>query len=63
MTSHQRRQDYAAEKGGGHWMDFSRIADEHLHTSLQSVAALFLLACVLTPVVAFLVYRFKPRAG
>jgi hypothetical protein len=63
MTNHERRQDYAAEKGGGHWMDFSRIADEHLHMSLQTVAALFLLACVLTPIVAFLGYRFKPRAG
>ena len=59
MSSRQHRDEYGDAKGGGHWMDFSRLADEHLHMSLQSVAVLFLLACLLTPPAAFLVHRAR----
>ena len=45
ITSHQHREEYGLEKGGGHWMDFSLIADEHLHGRLEVVAGLFLVAC------------------
>ena len=62
MTSREHRQAYGEEKGGGHWMDFSRIADEYLHTRLEFVAALFLLACVFTPLAALVVHRFNRRS-
>jgi hypothetical protein len=59
MTSAMFRADYGAAKGGGHWMDFSRIAHEFLHTKLSSVAAFFLLLCLITPVLTFLFFRYK----
>jgi hypothetical protein len=52
-TSALARQQYADAKGGGHWMDFSRLAHEHLGVSLESVATGFGLLCVVTPVLAF----------
>jgi len=55
------RAEYAAAKGGGHWMDFSRIAREFFHVELTSVAAFFLLLCVIVPVLTFLFFRYKPR--
>ncbi len=61
MTSQEHRDAYGDAKGGGHWMDFSRLADEHLHLRLESVAAIFLLACVLTPLAAFLVDHVQRR--
>ena len=42
LTSHAYRVDYEAAKGGGHWMDFSRIAEEFLHVDLTVVAGFFL---------------------
>lgn len=53
------RAAYAAAKGGGHWMDFSRIAREHLHWELSSVAFLFLLCCVVPVVVSYLIFRYQ----
>ena len=61
MTSQDYREEYGLQKGGGHTMDFSRIANEFLGGRVQVVAALFLVACVLTPVVAFLIQRFWRR--
>ena len=34
-------------------MDFSRIANDHLDVSLESVAIVFLLLCLATPMTAF----------
>jgi hypothetical protein len=59
VNSAAYRADYGAAKGGGHWMDFSRIAREFFHVELSSVAAFFLALCILTPVAAFLIYRYK----
>jgi hypothetical protein len=59
MTSSSFRADYEAAKGGGHWMDFSRIAEEFFNTKLSSVAALFLLLCLLAPIITFLFFRYK----
>jgi predicted Zn finger-like uncharacterized protein len=61
MTSHEHRESYGNAKGGGHWMDFSRIANEHLHVRLEVVAGLFLLACAITPMAAFLFYCYQRR--
>jgi len=58
-TSAFHRDLYAEAKGGGHWMDFSRLADEHFHTSLETVATGFLLACCIPPVLALAVQRLR----
>lgn len=55
------RQEYAAAKGGGHWMDFSRIANEFLHVSLSTVAAVFMLFCLIAPVLGYLSFRHRSR--
>ena len=54
------RVDYEEAKGGGHWMDFSRIAEEFLHVDLSVVAGFFLFCCILTPLCALLFFRYKP---
>ena len=59
MTSAAFRADYGAAKGGGHWMDFSRIAHEFFNVELTSAAAFFFVLCVLTPIAAFLIFRYK----
>ena len=61
MTSPGQRRLYEAAKGGGHWMDFSRIAEGYLHVSLSAVAFAFLLCCVATVVATFLVFRYQER--
>ena len=61
MYSPVFRAEYAAAKGGGHWMDFSRIAREFFHVELSTVAGFFLFICVVTPVLTFLFFRYKPR--
>jgi hypothetical protein len=61
IASREYREDYGLAKGGGHWMDFSRIANEHLHVRLEVVAGLFLIVCALTPLTAFLIHRNRRR--
>ena len=61
IFSRESREDYALAKGGGHSMDFSRIANQHMHVPLEAVAAFFLLACVLTPLAAFLTDQYRRR--
>jgi hypothetical protein len=46
--------DYEDAKGGGHWMDFSRLAEDYLHIDLRAVVFLFLFAVVLVPFAAYL---------
>lgn len=48
-TSEAARAEYGAAKGGGHWMDFSRLASEFLGWELDTVARLYLVAAVVTP--------------
>ncbi len=60
MSDYGYRVDYEEAKGGGHWMDFSRIAEEFLHVDLSVVAGFFLFCCILTPFCAFLFFRYKP---
>jgi hypothetical protein len=65
MTSPFARAEYADAKGGGHWMDFSRIAIDHLHVNLTSIALVFFLCCLITLPVGFLAFRYQEylRAG
>lgn len=50
------RAAYEEAKGGGHWMDFSVLAEQYLHVELATVAGLFWIACLLPPVAAWLAY-------
>ncbi|MBW2242716.1 MAG: hypothetical protein JRH01_12090 [Deltaproteobacteria bacterium] len=45
-TSGAERANYAAAKGGGHWMDFSRLANETFSMPLETVAVFFTLFCL-----------------
>ncbi len=53
-TNSFEREMYEQAKGGGHWGDFSRLAEHHLHTSLESVAGAFFALCLVPPALAFL---------
>jgi hypothetical protein len=54
MTSSFHREVYEAAKGGGHWMDFSVLAEQSLRAPLESVAAAYLVLCLLPPALAIL---------
>jgi hypothetical protein len=57
------RELYAEAKGGGHWMDFSRLAHEHLGTSVEAVAAAFALLCLLPPIAALAACHFSKEGS
>lgn len=59
MTSAEERSMYEEAKGGGHWMDFSRIAEDHLQVDLKVVALFFFLCCFVPLVVGFLCFRYQ----
>lgn len=61
ITSTSFRTEYEAAKGGGHWMDFSRIAEEYLKVKLSTVAIVFLFLCLITPFLTFLFFRYKNK--
>jgi len=52
LTSGFAREMYEDAKGGGHWMDFSRLAEEFFRVPLETVAFFFLLMCLLPPAFA-----------
>jgi hypothetical protein len=58
-TSAFHRELYEAAKGGGHWMDFSRLAEEFLHVPLESVATGFVALCLAPPVLALALQRLR----
>lgn len=62
MTSAVYRAEYGAAKGGGDWMDFSRLS-VYFGVELTSVAAFFLFLCLLVPVTAYLIFRYKEYIG
>ncbi len=62
MVDQSYRAAYEGAKGGGHWMDFSRIADTWFNGDLSWMAGLFFMACVVTPVVGYLAYHFRNPA-
>lgn len=59
LTSPEKRAVYESAKGGGHWMDFSVLAEQHLRTELTTVAGLFLACCFLPLLGAVLFLRFR----
>jgi len=59
VTSPFARAEYADAKGGGHWMDFSRIAIDHLHVNLTAVASVFFICCLITLPLGFLAFRYQ----
>lgn len=59
MTSHERRVEYELAKGGGGWMDLSLIAEAHLRTDLENVAAIFLVCCALPVALSLLALRYR----
>lgn len=61
FSSAQARYEYGEAKGGGHWMDFDRIAREHLHMQLSTVALFFCLCCILPVVVSYLLFRYESK--
>ena len=58
MTSAVYRAEYGAAKGGGDWMDFSRLS-EFFGVELTSMAAFFLFMCIFVPITAYLIFRCK----
>jgi hypothetical protein len=59
VTSVRARDLYEQAKGGGHWMDFSRIAEDYLHVDLTAVALFFFLCCLIPPILGFLAFRYQ----
>ncbi len=55
------RYEYGAAKGGGHWMDFDRIASDHLGISLEPVALFFALCALAVPAVSFAAWLFAQK--
>jgi hypothetical protein len=60
LASAAFRRSYEQAKGGGHWMDLSRIADELLGVDLGVVAVLFCLLVLATPAAAHLAAMNRP---
>ncbi len=57
--SPEARELYGEAKCGGHWMDFSRLANDYFHTDLATVAYVFFLCCLMPLVVGFLMFRYQ----
>ncbi len=61
VTNAFQREMYVEAKGGGHWMDFSRLANEFLGVSLETVAGAFLVLSLLPPAFALAATWFRPE--
>ncbi|OYT71920.1 MAG: hypothetical protein CFK52_06695 [Chloracidobacterium sp. CP2_5A] len=61
LNSQEARIDYEEAKGGGHWMDFSRLANEFFGSRFLMVVLAFFIACLLPPLVAWLLHRYHAR--
>lgn len=60
-TSAAERRRYGGAKGGGHWMDFSRLAGEIWGVPLETVAVGFALLCLVPLPAALLWARRAPQ--
>jgi hypothetical protein len=61
ITNAFQRELYGDAKGGGHWMDFSRLANEFFAVSLETVAAVFFVLCLLAPLAALTMSWLRPE--
>jgi hypothetical protein len=52
---------YEAAKGGGHWMDFSRLAEEYFRVPLDFIAGAFFLLCLLPPLLGLGLSWLRPE--
>ena len=59
LASPVHRAQYAGAKGGGHWMDFSRLSIDFLLVDLAAVAAIYLGLCLLPVVGSLLLARYR----
>jgi hypothetical protein len=59
MTSSYHRSAYEGAKGGGHWMDFSRIAEQYLHTDLTVPVTFFFVCCFFSIITGYLLFRYQ----
>jgi len=67
IYSYEHRWMYENAKGGGHWMDFDRLAREFLRIDLSTIAYFFMLASVAPLVISLALYctrhRWVPALG
>lgn len=61
MNDSGYRIEYEAQKGGYHFGDFSRIAEQYLGVDLSVVAFIFLLCCLTVPVISYLSWRYQEK--
>jgi len=61
LTDPVSRLDYEQAKGGGHWMDLSRLAEDYFHSGLRPMAGVLLVLCLLPPALAVLWARHRQR--
>lgn len=52
---------YARGHGGGIRNDFEILARDHFHVGIETVSGFYLLLCLLTPLAAFLAFRYQAR--
>jgi hypothetical protein len=61
IYSHEHRWMYENAKGGGHWMDFDRLAREFLLVDLSTIAYFFMLASAAPLVISLALYCTRDR--
>ncbi len=61
LNSQEARLDYEDAKGGGHWMDFSRLSNEFFGSRFLIVVLAFFIISLLPPLVAWLLHRYRGR--
>lgn len=61
IHSPEHRWQYENAKGGGHWMDFSRLANEFFFVDLSVIANLFMLASMLPVIISILLYATREK--
>jgi hypothetical protein len=61
IHSHEHRWMYENAKGGGHWMDFDRLAREFLLVDLSAIAHVFMLASAAPLIISLALYCTRDR--
>ena len=62
ITSPAVRQNYEISGVLGFKMDFSCLAADYLSISVEWIAFIFMLCCLITPVLTFLLFRYRDEA-